>query len=46
MRYGMEYKDPGAEQYEKEYRDRVMKNLKRRADEFGMELHPKIECVS
>lgn len=46
MRYGMEYKDPGAEQYEKEYRDRVMKNLKRRADEFGMELHPKMECVS
>lgn len=46
MRFGMQYKDPGAEQYEREYRDRVMRNLKRRAEEFGMELQPKAECVS
>lgn len=46
MRFGMQYKDPGAEQYEREYRDRVMRNLKRRAEEFGMELQPKSECVS
>lgn len=46
MRFGMQYKDPGAEQYEREYRDRVMRNLKRRAEEFGMELQPKAVCVS
>lgn len=46
MRYGMQYKDPGADHYEQQYRDRVMKNLKRRAEEFGMELRPKTECVS
>jgi transposase len=46
MRYGMQYKDPGADQYEKDYRDRVIKNLKRRAEEFGWELQPKTECVS
>lgn len=46
MRFGMQYKAPGAEQYEREYRDRVMRNLKRRAEEFGMELQPKAECVS
>jgi transposase len=42
----MEYKDPGAAQYEKDYRDRVLKNLKRKADELGWELHPKAECVA
>lgn len=46
MRFGMEYKDPGAEQYEREYRDRVMRNLKRRAEKFAMELQPKAVCVS
>jgi len=42
MRFGMQYKTPGAEQYEREYRDRVMRNLKRRAEEFGMELQPEL----
>ena len=46
MRYGMQYKDPGADQYEKDYRDRVIKNLKRKAEEFGWELKQKSECVS
>ncbi|WP_228940596.1 MULTISPECIES: hypothetical protein [Photorhabdus] len=46
MRYGMQYQDPGEEQYEKAYRDRVIRNLKRRTEEFGWELHPKSECVS
>jgi len=27
MRYGMSYQDPGAEQYEQNYRDRIIKNL-------------------
>jgi transposase len=46
MRYGMQYKDPGADQYEKNYRDRVIRNLKRRADEFGLVVQVKPECVS
>jgi transposase len=35
MRFGMAYQDPGADHYEKQYRDRVVKNLHRRAVEFG-----------
>lgn len=40
LRYGMSYADPGANAYEQRYRDRVIKNLHRRAAEFGFELHP------
>jgi transposase len=35
MRFGMDYKDPGAEHYEQKYRERVIKQLHRRAAEFG-----------
>ena len=45
MRFGMNYSDPGADQYEQKYRERVIKQLHRRAAEFGLELH-EIECVS
>jgi transposase len=38
MRFGMNYQDPGADHYEKQYRDRVVKNLHRRAAEFGYTL--------
>ena len=27
MRFGMQYKDPGADQYERNYRDRVIRNI-------------------
>ena len=40
MRFGMAYQDPGADQYEKQYRDRIVKNLHRRAAEFGYTLQP------
>jgi len=40
VRYGMAYADPGADQYEQRYRERVIKGLHRRAAEFGFELHP------
>lgn len=48
MRHGIDYKDPGADQYEKSYRDRVIKNLRRKANELGfsLQLHSKTECVS
>ncbi len=46
MRYGMQYKDPGADQYERNYLDRVIRNLKRKADEFGLVVQAKPECVS
>ncbi|SAL59831.1 transposase IS116/IS110/IS902 family protein [Caballeronia turbans] len=39
MRFGMQYKDPGADHYESQYRERVIKQLHRRAAEFGYILH-------
>src|SRR6516225_3168211 len=38
MRYGIDYKDPGATHYEQKYRERVIKQLYRRAAEFGFTL--------
>ena len=38
MRFGMEYQDPGASYYEAAYRDRVVKQLHRRAAHFGFRL--------
>lgn len=46
MRYGMQYKDPGADLYEKNFKDRVIKSLKQRAAKFGFELQPSEQCVS
>lgn len=40
MRYGMNYRDPGADHYEQQYRDRVIKQLHRRAAQFGFALQP------
>jgi transposase len=40
MRFGMRYKDPGADQYEQRYRERVVKQLRRRAAHFGFALQP------
>lgn len=40
MRFGVTYKDPGADRYEQEYPDRVVRNLHRRAAEFGFSLQP------
>lgn len=45
MRFGMDYQDPGAEHYESKYRERVIKNLHRRAAEFGYTLQ-QAESVS
>jgi transposase len=38
MRFGMNYRDPGADYYEQQYRDRVIKQLHRRAAQFGFTL--------
>jgi transposase len=48
VRYGMAYVDPGAVQYEQQYRQRIVKNLQRRAAEFGFKLQSlsSEECVS
>ena len=35
MRFGMAYQDPGADHYETRYRERVVKQLHRRAAQFG-----------
>jgi len=40
MRFGMRFVEPGADLYEKKYRDRVIKQLHRRAAEFGFSLLP------
>lgn len=38
LRYGLHYRDPGADYYEQRYQDRLLKNLRRRAAELGYEL--------
>jgi transposase len=45
MRYGMDYQDPGAAHYEQKYRERVIKQLHRRAAQFGFTLQ-EAEAVS
>jgi len=43
------YTDPGIDAYEQQYRDRIIKNLKKKAHAFGLELIPNphaTECVS
>ena len=45
MRFGMDYKDPGADHYEQQYRDRVLKQLHRRAAQFGLILQPQNSVV-
>jgi hypothetical protein len=46
---GDRYTDPGIDAYEQQYRDRILKNLKIKAQAFGLELIPistPTECVS
>lgn len=48
LRYGMDYVDPGADYYEARYRERVVKQLTRRAASLGYALQavPQMEGVS
>ena len=39
------YQDPGAEQYEQQHQERLVRNLKRRAERLGMQLIP-VETLS
>ena len=39
LRFGMAYQDPGADYYEQRYRQRAVKNLRRRAATLGFALH-------
>jgi hypothetical protein len=41
LRYGENYRDPGADYYEERYRQRVLTNLEKRAKQFGLALVPK-----
>jgi hypothetical protein len=38
LRYGLAYQDPGAADSEEQYRQRVLKGLRRRAKALGYEL--------
>jgi hypothetical protein len=38
LRYGTDYVDAGQQAYEKQYRDRVLTNLQRKARVFGYQL--------
>lgn len=43
------YSDPGIDAYEHQYQERMLKNLKKKAQAFGLELIPishATECVS
>ena len=46
MRFGTGYQDPGSDYYETRYRERVIKQLHKRAAEFGYELQPVAMNVS
>lgn len=43
MTLGMQYVDPGQDYYQKQYRQRQVRNLKRRAKQLGFELTPTTE---
>ena len=43
LKYGTEYVDQGQDYYERQYQDRVIKNLKQRAEQMGFALVPAIE---
>jgi len=40
LKFGKKYVDVGVEYYERQYRDRVLKNLARRAAQFHLCLTP------
>jgi transposase len=40
LRHGTAYHDPGADAYDQQHRQRVLRNLKRRAQSLGYELKP------
>ena len=40
LKNGTEYVDQGQDYYEREYKDRVLKNLKRRVAEMGFKMVP------
>lgn len=47
--FGDAYNDPGIDAYEQQYRERMLQNLKKKAQAFGLELIPisnPTECVS
>jgi transposase len=46
LKYKEEYHDPGQDYYEQKYRERVIRNLKRRAKAMGMVLVPQQQIVS
>ena len=43
-RYGVAYSDPGASYYEERHRERVLRNLERRAKQLGYSLEPTLEA--
>jgi transposase len=40
LRYGTEYSDAGQDYYERQYQERVLRNLQHRAKALGFELVP------
>lgn len=46
LRHGFGYKEAGQEYYEKQYRERVVKNLKKRAEEFGFDLIERVGTMA
>ena len=45
LKHGKAYVDDGQDYYDKQYHERIVKNLKKRASEMGFELMPK-EIIS
>ena len=41
MKYGFDYVEQGLEEYEKQYKEKMLKSLTKKAQQMGMELVPK-----
>lgn len=46
LKYRRPYADPGATYYEQQYHDRILRNLRRKAAQFGMQLMPSEPLIS
>lgn len=46
LRFGVAYKEAGQDYYEQQYRDRVVRNLKRKAEELGFSLVETLEMAT
>ena len=45
LKHGWGYVDPGQDWYDKQYQERIMKSLQKRAKDLGFQLVPLIQAI-